>query len=723
MSGTYLLEIGVEELPAAHIPEAQTRLTNLFTEALGEQTLPFKKIGTFATPRRLTVFIEGLPDKQPTIEKKVRGPRYDVGFESDGTAKKPAIGFAKKNGIEVEQLEKEKVGDTEYIVANVTIEGKDTAEILAQVVPDVINHVSGERLMRWGNYDFKFSRPIRWIVSLLDKDVVDFKINNISSGRESYGHRILAPGAIQLDEPSVYEERLKESRVLVDQKKRKDIILKQVEQLSQDAGGVPGRLDTDLLDEVVNITEWPHALRGTFADDYLRLPDALLETIMVHHQRYFPIQKENTANGDSIKTNNLLPYFITIANNDLEEARDSIRQGNERVLRARLADGKFFYFDDQKRKLDDRVSELDQLTYQHGLGSYLAKRDRLVVLAEHLSASLNLEPALRKHLKRAVELAKLDLVTNLVGELPELQGYVGAWYAAEEGEDESVARAIASHYAPRHTDDSIPGDPVGLWAGVIDKIDHLTGLFALGKRPTGSSDPFALRRNAQGLVDILVDGLSDYPVDLADLIDFLLLQFEPQLKDRKKGFEPDKIKAELQEFILQRLRGKLMDLEIGREVVDCVLMKKEPLKEISTAYDRCRVIEEMLAEDGANDGGIALVRAGIRVSNILKDDSCDQVDESQISKEEERLLWQCYKEVEQKLAADNKLTNPSTLEDYKKMLDSMKPLTEKIDAFFEGVMVNDEDKKKRDLRHGILKKIDRHFKQIGEFKPLQPLLP
>ncbi|MBI1270903.1 glycine--tRNA ligase subunit beta [bacterium] len=724
MSGIYLLEIGVEELPAAHIPEAQTRLTTLFTEELKGQSLPFDEIKTYATPRRLTVVVSGLPQEQPTIQKSVRGPKYDAGFEADGSPKKAAIGFAQKNGIDVKDLAKEKVGDVDYIVANITIQGKKTGELLGDIVPRVINHVSGERLMRWGNSEFKFSRPIRWIVSLLDKEVVPFSINNVEAGRQSVGHRILAPGAIEFENPSQYKEKLKAAFVLVDQAERRAIILEQVEKLSREAGGESKKLDSELLEEVVNITEWPYAVKGTFSEDYLALPDALLETIMVHHQRYFPVQKANgNSSPDSIKTNNLLPCFITVANNDREGARETIRQGNERVLRARLADGKFFYFDDQKKKLEDRVADLDQLTYQHGLGSYLAKRERLSELAEFLARTMELDGAMSKHLKRAVELAKLDLVTNLVGELPELQGYVGAWYASAESEPEEVVRAIASHYAPRHTDDDIPRDRVGMWAGFIDKIDHLTGLFALGKRPTGSSDPFALRRNAQGLVDILLDGLSDQVVDLELVVDFLLDKFEPMLearKNNKKAFERGRVKEELTDFILQRLRSKLTSQGVNREILDCVLSKPQPLKEISTVQDRCKVLSHLLA----SEDGVELVRSGVRVANILKPDSCSTVDESLLSTDEEKNLWSSYQsEVLARIETKEHLMNPASFDEYRAMLDCLKPLTGKIDSFFEGVMVNDEDSRKRDLRHGILMNIDRHFKQIGEFKPLQPLLP
>lgn len=719
MSGTYLLEIGTEELPAFHISEAQRRLKDLFSEKLENAGLCHEEIDTFATPRRLAVMVSGLPAKQPTVEKKVRGPKYEAGFDVNGEPKKPAIGFARKNNIDVSELKKEVIGDTPYIVANLTIEGKETGELLANFMPEIISHVSGERLMRWGSSEIKFSRPIRWIVSLLDEEIVEFSFGETKAGRKSLGHRILAPDVISLKNPLEYVAKLKESKVLVNQLDRKKIIVDEVENLAKEVSGAPGRINTSLLEEVVNITEWPRAIRGSFSSDYLELPQDLLETIMVHHQRYFPVQKEGTGDKDK-SVNNLLPYFITISNNDQDGAHDSIRQGNERVLRARLADGKFFYFDDQKKKLDDRVPELRELTYQHGLGNYLDKRERLVKLADKLTDQLKLDTSKKENLATTMLLCKLDLVTNLVGELPELQGFVGSWYAREEHQPDEVVKAIASHYAPRYTDDQIPQDLIGCFASIIDKIDHLTGLFALGKKPTGSSDPFALRRNAQGLVDILLSpAMAEYPVNIEALIDYLLDDFEPMLKDRKKGFDRKKIKSELEEFILQRLRGSLMDEGFVREVVEAVLTANKPLTCVRLTKLRCRVIEKLLA----SKEGCSLIRAGVRISNILKGNSCQTVIDENFSKDEEKELWQTYQTKVLSLDTFKALSDPQAEEQFEQLGEHLMVLVDKIDGFFENVMVNDEDEKKRDLRHAILFNIDQHFKKIGEFKKLQPLLP
>lgn len=720
MSHTYLLEIGTEELPAGHIPEARRRLADLLGKALGEHGIEPGEIKTLATPRRLTAVVEGLPERQPDREEKRKGPPVDRCFDGEGKPNKALLGFADKSGLPVEKLEKENIGGTEYMVANLLIKGKETSHLLSEIVPPVIAQISGERLMRWGDSSLKFSRPIRWLVSLLDREVVPFKMENIEAGRTTHGHRILAPAPIDLASPDDYEQSLEKSKVLVDPEKRRKLIEEQVVSLAASVKGEAGRLASGaLLDEVVNITEWPRALMGNFSDDYLALPDKLLETIMVHHQRYFPVERcGGSGDHQSATANNLLPHFITVANNDVDAAQQTIRQGNERVLKARLADGKFFYFDDQKIKLTERLEALGQLTYQHGLGSYLDKRDRLVELAASVSKQLGLDSKHSVCLEETMKLCKLDLVTNLVGELPELQGYVGAWYAELEGMPEQVVTAIASHYSPRHNDDGLPGDMVGALAAVLDKLDHVTGLFCLGKRPSGSSDPFALRRNAQGLIDILMDGsLREQPLDLEALIDELLDRFEPMVAGRKskKEFDREATRADLVEFLSQRLRARLLESGHRREIIDAVMSSGRPMTGVANTAIRLKALEELIEGDSSFD----LVRAGVRLGNILKPDSPTAVDESKISQEAEKNLWSKYKEIKPELDS----FEPTGIDQYRHLIDSLKPLSAPVDTFFEKVMVNDEDEGKRLLRHGILKNVYAGFEHLADFTRLQPLLP
>lgn len=719
----YLLEIGTEELPAGQIEESCTRLEEHFTRELNEANLSFSSMQTLSTPRRLTLIIDGLADKQETTSKKVKGPPVAKAFKEDGSSTPQAEGFAAKNGLKVDQLDKEEYGKEFYLVANLTIEGRQADEVLADIAPRVINEISGERLMRWGDSELKFIRPIRWIVSLLDNKVVSFQLNEISAGQVTFGHRILAPGKIEIKHVDEYVEKLRSAKVLASPVEREELIKKQVGQMADSVKGKARQLGGPLLQEVVNITEWPHAVIGKFAEDYLTLPDTLLETVMVHHQRYFPVEKPVTTTAT---TGNLLPYFITISNNDTPSAEAEIAQGNERVLRARLADGKFFYFDDQKTKLSARKDRLGQLTYQQGLGSYLDKTNRLTKLANKLCKKLSLEPKVAVPLERTMELCKLDLVTNLVGELTELQGYVGAWYAEQEGEPPEVVQAIASHYSPRFTDEGIPQDVVGRFVAVLDKLDHVVGLFALGKKPSGSSDPFALRRNAQGLVDIIMDGLSEYKIDLEWLVDELLETFEVMLahgggdKNKKKAFSRETVKTEFAEFITQRLKGKLLDKGFGREIVEAVLSNGNPLNDLADTVARCRSTEKLFN----SEKGIATARAGVRIGNILKHDSHQDLDEKALVETVEKTLWNNFKgHFQSKWEKDGSFRAPQNEKEYDEVLALLEPLAADVDKFFLDVMVNDPDQAKRNNRHALLKKIDRYYSTIASFPKLQPLLP
>ncbi len=704
----YLLEIGTEELPADHVPEAQERLKTLLSDGLKRANLGFEEIITLGTPRRTTAIVKGLSDVQPTVEKEEKGPKADAPAGA-------AAGFAKKFDLKVEDLVKKEVGGVSYYFASVTIKGKDAAAVLQEVVPQAISKLSGERLMRWGNYDLKFSRPIRWLVSLLDNQIVALEMEGVHAGRETYGNRVLNPGKVAIDHPSKYVEALRAARVLVDPEERKGVIEKQAVATAQKVKGTPGRLKSGLLDEVINITEWPHAILGEFEKQYLDLPDTLIETVMVHHQRYFPVESAGSGNGKS----KLLPYFIAVSNNDRQEAEPIIKQGNERVLRARLADGRFFYFNDQKTKLTDRLGNLSNLTFQEGLGSYVDKRDRLMHMSRILSDSLNLDARIKVCLERTMELCKLDLVTDLVRELPELQGYVGSWYAEQESQPPDVVKAIASHYAPRSTDDEIPADDVGKYAALLDKLDNLVGLFALGRRPSGSSDPYALRRQAQGIVDILFDGMQATSINLNALMEVILTLLQPALEG-KRGFEPQKTIADLREFLTQRIRMRLQEKGFKREIIDAVLQVQDPLADLPDTLVRCQILEDLTS----NEDGLAIVRGGVRVGKILKPDSPEAVDPAAFTLDAEKNLWDAFqKEVVATWESGGQFRQPANAAEYKQLTALLGKLVKQIDQFFVDVMVNDEDKAKRDTRHGLLNAVNRYYVSIADFTKLQPLLP
>ena len=708
---TYLLEIGTEELPADRVTEAQERLKTMTAESLKKANLGFESITCMGTPRRLAMLIHGLSAVQDTIKTRVKGPTVEKAFDASGKPTQAALGFANKNEISVDQLQREVQNGTEYLIADRVIQGKPAGVVLQEVIPGLVAHLSGERPMRWGDSDMKFSRPIRWMVSLLDNDEIPVQVADIKSGSESYGNRVLAPEKVKIGHPDLYVDTLRKARVLVEPTERRALIQKQVQEKAASLGGQARRLGGALLDEVTNILEWPHAIVGEYGEDYLALPDTLIETVMVHHQRYFPVESAK----DSSK---LLPYFITIANNDRKEAEGPIKQGNERVIKARLADGKFFYFDDQKTKLSERSEKLENLTFQEGLGSYAKKTARLIKGSQYLTKSLDLDSRTSVCLEKALSLCKLDLVTNLVRELPELQGYVGSWYAKIEGEPVEVCDAIRDHYAPRFQADAMPESLVGRFASVVDRVDTLLGLFALGRRPSGSSDPYALRRQAQGIVDILMDGLSDYRINVLELMELLMSEIEPLLT-KKKDFNREKALDDLKEFLMLRVRMKLQEAGVRRETIEAVCADCNVLSDIQNAVLRCHCLDNLIASDSS----FALIRAGVRVCNILADDAPTSVDTALFDTEYEKSLWEAFNADVKAKWDDKRFEQKLSAADYEELLGLLNPLATPIDRFFEKTMVNDPDKKKRDNRHGLLKNINRYFAALGNFKCFLPLLP
>lgn len=715
----YLLEIGTEELPADQVPEAQNRLKSLISEALEQANFSFDELTTYGTPRRIACIVKGLDAVQATTTKKVKGPPVKSSFDPQGKPLAAALGFAQKQGVEIDKLDREEIAGVSYLVANLTIEGRPAKYVLADLMPKVIEQISGERLMRWGDSDFKFSRPIRWLVSLLDKEEVKFSIDGIHSGQETFGHRILAPGAVKVQTPESYVEDLRKVFVLADPTERKSVIERSVQKEAESVSGTPRQLAGSLLEEVVNITEWPCAVLGQFADEYLDLPDTLIETVMVHHQRYFPVEAKTDREN---RKNKLLPYFISVANNDRENAKPQIKLGNERVLRARLADGRFFYFDDQKTKLSQRKEALSQLTYHEGLGSYFEKQDRLREAARRLADELKLEAKLAVCLERTLELCKLDLVSNLVRELPELQGHVGSWYAQLEGEPPEVVAAIASHYSPRSTDDQLPADTVGKMAAAIDKLDNLVAIFATGKRPSGSSDPYILRRQAQGLVDILMDGLPDFRISITSLSQYQLSLLTPRLNANKRwsdGQSAQKGIVDLRDFLLQRIKLKLLDRGFKREVIEAALSSSDALNDLPDLVARIECLEKLLNAQG----GVDLIRGGVRIGNILTAESPSTVRPELFSEKAETELWESYNsDLVKAWQKGDEFRAPKSAAEYAQLIAILQKLAPLVDSLFDKVMINDPEKSKRDNRHALLKNLDRYFRTVGDFPKLQPLL-
>ncbi|HEY9828629.1 MAG TPA: glycine--tRNA ligase subunit beta, partial [Stenomitos sp.] len=494
---TFLLEVGTEELPAQFVSSALQQWRSRIPADLSANLLEPERIEYFGTPRRLAVLIHGLSEQQPQKTEDLKGPSAQAAFK-DGQPTQAAIGFARKQGVEVADFEIRPTEKGEFVFVCKVTEGRKTPEVLTELIPQWIFGLEGKRFMRWADGDLRFSRPIRWLVSLWDDAVLPIEIVNaevtVKSDRQSWGHRVLHPDPVTIPSAAVYAATLEAAFVQVDPAQREKNIVTQVQAVAQKKKGV-AEIPEDLLSEVVFLVEWPTAVAGSFDAEFLQLPSEVATTEMVSHQRYFPIR-------DPKKTEQLLPYFITVSNGDPAKS-EIIAAGNERVIRARLSDGQFFFKADQAIPLADYLPKLETVTFQADLGSMRAKVERIRANAKLIAAQLQLDGAIADKVDRAAELCKADLVTQMVGEFPELQGIMGEKYALASKESTSVATAIAEHYLPRSADDVLPRTPIGQIVAISDRLDTLVCIFGLGLLPSGSSDPFALRRAANAIVKII----------------------------------------------------------------------------------------------------------------------------------------------------------------------------------------------------------------------------
>ncbi|MFN9836958.1 MAG: glycine--tRNA ligase subunit beta, partial [Pseudanabaena sp.] len=510
---SFLLEVGTEELPASFIVDALRQWQERIPKNLDEHQLTTSKVSVYGTPRRLAVLIEGLPTQQSDRSLEIKGPAVGSAFvngDPQGEPTKALLGFAKSKGIDLQDILIKETDKGAFVFANQQIIGRETADILQELAPTWITGLEGKRLMRWGHGDLKFPRPIRWLVSLFNSKLLPIALENVQSDRLSQGHRVLHPRSVVIDTAKDYVETLREAFVLVDGKERQKHILTQIHSIVELFGG-KAEISEDLLEEVTYLVEFPTAVIGEFEREFLELPQPVIKTEMVSHQRYFPVH--SVKNPDQ-----LLPRFITISNGDPDKSR-LIAAGNGRVIRARLSDGKFFYDSDRAVHLETFLPLLEKVTFQAQLGSVAEKVDRIRAIAKSVSASIaNLEitEADQALIDRTAQLAKADLVTQMVKEFPELQGQMGYYYALSSGEPVAVATGIREHYQPKGAGDTLPTTLTGQIIAISDRIDTLVGIFGLGIVPTGSSDPFALRRAATGVVQIVWE--SGFALDLPKLL-------------------------------------------------------------------------------------------------------------------------------------------------------------------------------------------------------------
>lgn len=678
MAKDFVLEIGTEEIPARFMGPVIAQMEDMARSWLAENRLACAGVAAYGTPRRLVVYITGLAEKQDEFSEEVKGPARKAAFDADGKPTRAAEGFARGQGVSAADLIVKETPNGEYVFAVKTQAGHDTARILPQFCTGLINGLSFPKPMRWGDKEMRFARPIRWLLSLYGDQTVPFEIEGRPSGRVSYGHRFLSGGPIEIARASDYLGQMKEAYVIVNHHERKDLVWKQVTELAAAEGGqvVP---DDELLEEVTHLLEYSTALCGKFSEDYLRLPKEVLITPMREHQRYFPVVG---ADG------RLLAKFITLRNGT-GEYLDIVREGNEKVLRARLADAEFFYEEDLKVPLRDNVEKLKKIVFHESLGTVYEKVERVGTLSRYLAGQMGVDnKEALGDIQEAVRLCKADLVTNMVYEFPELQGIMGMEYALRNGEKEPVAKAVFEHYLPRFSGDILPESTVGRIISIADKIDTIVGCFAVGIQPTGSQDPYALRRQALGICHISLDARLDF--SLSGLIGESYRLYAGKIKAKLSAEETG---AEVSEFFRQRLRNIFMERGFSYDIVDAVL---------SSGYDRfsdTMLRVEALANLRSQEIFGKLLTAYNRVANLAKNAVHDEIDPGLFAESVENELYNEFVKArdEMRIFLDGG--------QYRQFLQRFALLQQYIDSFFEGVMVMVDEEKVKNNRLALLRSI------------------
>ena len=678
MKRDLLFEIGTEEIPAHVMPHLLEDLAQLAETMLKEHRLSYEKVRTLGTPRRAALIVMGLAERQEDVNTETRGPSVAIAFDADGNPTKAGAGFARGQGVDPSAL----IQRDGYVYASVHESGAATAELLTSLLPDLVRAIPLPNSMRWGDLDFRFIRPIRWFVALYGTEIVPFTLAGVTSGNHSRGHRTLAPADFVITSAADYEAACEKAYIIVDPERRRAMICEQITETAKACGGT-AEITPDLLEEVLYLVEYPTALSGSFEEKYLALPSEAVITPMRDHQRYFPVK---AADGS------LLPAFITVRNGGKAHL-DVVAHGNERVLRARLADAQFFFDEDRRKSLAEHREKLKTVVFQRGLGSMYEKTERLTALTtaivEEMAAG-DADGTALADARRAAELSKADLVTGMVTEFTELQGIMGREYALLDGESPAVARAIDEQYMPRFAGDELPQTPLGVALSVADKIDNIVGTFSQGRIPTGSQDPFGLRRQALGLVLMLIEQestmlLSDLVDEACDLYD--LEEFR------------DKMQVYVADFIRLRLKNVLSERGVRYDVQEAVLGDVDLVADVPV---RAAYVERLLA----SEGGDALVQSFVRVGNIARSVTGGTVDPALFQAEEEGALLSAYQ-----AAAAARAEGEDTLP-------AEQALGRAIDTFFDAVMVMDKDARVKENRLSLLKMIDDYLLETADYSKI-----
>lgn len=681
-----LFEIGTEEIPARFMAGALSQLENVAKNKLNDLRIGYREIQVLGTPRRLVLIARDVVEEQADKSSENKGPSIKIAFDANGIPTKAAQGFARGQGVDPSKL----IVKDGYVYALVHEVGKPVKTLLPDILSNLIESLNFPKNMRWANLDKKFVRPIRWLVALYGNEIIPFKIAEVSTSNVTRGHRFLSKGKLTVNSVEDYFEVLHENYVMVDQEIRRKVIRDQVEKIAISQGGTAA-IDEDLLEEVVYLVEYPTALCGQFEDKYLSLPPEAVITPMREHQRYFPVV---SAEGK------LLPVFITVRNGGSEHI-DIVRHGNERVLKARLADAQFFFEEDKKIKLIDRLDKLKAIVFQEGLGTIYDKTLRIEHLALAISEVVAAED-IRPIIERSSKLAKADLVTGMVCEFTELQGTMGREYALLNGEEPDVAQAIFEHYLPRFAGDILPKSTVGRIISIADKLDNIVATFSRGLIPTGSQDPYALRRQALGIVNILIDG--KYHISLNGMLVKTL-----NLLGINDDKQRENLLIEIQEFFRLRIKNVLGDENVRYDIIEAVMAV-----DVDDVYDTWLRAKAM-AENGGSSELQKAVQAFTRVSNLAKNATIETIEKKLFTADEEHALFLAYEK------ACRDINRMTIAKDYNSVLHVMLKMTQPIDEFFGAVMVMVEDVAVRNNRLALLKAITNLTIQLADLSKIVAL--
>ncbi len=719
----FLLEVGTEELPAAFVSDAIRQWKALIPQTLSEAFLSPESMDLYGTPRRLAVLLKGLPSQQADREEEVKGPPAKAAFKDDKPTK-AAEGFARKQGVAVGDLEIRPTEKGDFVFVQKKIAGRPSAEILAELIPQWIDGLEGKRFMRWGDGDLRFSRPIRWLVPLLDDALLPITIENgsnqsVQSDRQSRGHRVLHNTSVAIDQASDYVSALRAAYVMVDPAEREQVIREQTKAAAKKLKS-RAEMPEELVKEVTNLVEWPTAVVGQFEPEFLSLPPEVITTVMISHQRYFPLLKTKAkVTPESIAaTGILLPNFVTISNGDPAKS-DIIAEGNGRVVRARLADGEYFYKADAAEKLEALLPKLETVTFQADLGSVAAKTQRIEAIADLVATQLDVSASDRTNIRRAAQLCKADLVSQMVFEFPELQGIMGQKYALVSGETADVAAALSEHYLPRGAGDDLPTSLTGQVVGIADRLDTLVSIFGLGMIPSGSSDPFALRRAANAVVNVTWS--AELPLNLDQLLSQTIANFSQTFPDLKST--PTDLHPQLQSFFLARVRSLLQEEQnIDYDLVNAVLGEDDAdytqraLKDLLDVGDRARFLQSI-----RQDGRLAQIYEAVnRSTRLAAKGSLDTttfdakavVNPDKFQQPTEQALYDGL------VALAPKTEAAQASRDYNQVVAALADIAPAVSEFFDGeksVMVMDADPAIQTNRLNLLGLLRNHARVLADF--------